>query len=118
MWRGLQGSESHSLRQALTFLVRQVNRIDGARFLSKDHLAFFVRRDVTGSIDGLAVDLHPGPDFLHALHGLGGQFAVRLRPHVQQEIPAFAHNIDEQVDELVRGLVLIIRLERPLIAHR
>ena len=71
----------------------------------------------TGGIDGLAVLVHPYAYLLHAFKSLGGQVALRVGAHVQKEVAAFGHNVDQHVDELGGALIMVTGDVRPAVAH-
>ena len=85
--------EPIGLRNGAFLLVEEEDRIHLVAFLGETELAVGVGIDGAGTVDRLAVDLHPLADFLHAEQGGVGQVAVGIGTHVEEEITAFGHDV-------------------------
>ena len=105
------------LRRQLVFaLGHQVDRIGIPGAPGEGDAAILVGGDGAGGVNGLGVDGHPVADFFEPLDGGRGELAIGLGADVEQEIAALGDDVDQQVNELARRFVVVIRLVRPLLA--
>ena len=67
-----------------------------------------LHRSTGGFVNGLAVDRQPTPNRAKPFLKFRLDYAVRLRAHIEQKIPAAAGHFDQRANQRLRRLVFMI----------
>ena len=100
------GNEDSGLHGFLSYRI-ETDRIDLVTLLSEGQVSALVRSTDSGSVDGLAVGLHPLTETKEALSGVNRDTAVGLRAYVEGHISALGNDVYKEVDQLTGSFVAV-----------